>query len=86
MYSAIKVYISTVQCALKICSVLRNGGTGKLSTAVHMVAVIQYFFDQTPWLLYFSLQVLLGLLFEDGYYSRVVFISLASLQASMTTG
>ena len=55
MYSAIKVYISTVQCVLKIGSVLRNGGTGKLSTAVYMVAVIPYFFDQMPWLLFFLL-------------------------------
>ena len=35
-----------MQCALKIGSVLRNGGTGKLSTAVHMVAIILNFFDQ----------------------------------------
>ena len=56
------------------------GRTGKLSTAVHMVAVIPYFFNQTLRLLFFSLQVLVGLLFEGGYYLRVAFISLASPQ------
>ena len=64
MYSAIKVYIRTVQCAMKIGSVLRNGRTGKPSTAVHMVAVIPYFFDQTPWLLFFCCK------FWCGYYMR----------------
>ena len=32
---------------------------------------IAYFFDQTPWLLFFSVLVFVQLLFKDGYCSRM---------------
>ena len=44
-----------------------------------------YFFNQTPRLLFFSLFVLVRLLFKDSYYLRVAFILLGSWWIAMMT-
>ena len=36
---------------------------------IEEVSLLLYFFDQTPWLLFFALLVFVGLLIEGGYYS-----------------
>ena len=51
---------------------------GHYSTCIY--TQIPYFFNQTLWLLFFSLLVLCG------YYSRVVFISLESPRRSTMAG
>ena len=36
---------------------------------IEEVSLLPYFFDQTPWLLFYVLLVFVGLLIEGGFYS-----------------
>ena len=48
------------------------------------LAQLRYFFDQTLWLLFFALFVIIQLLLEGDYYLRLAFISLESRQIAKT--